>query len=308
MQAWAVCTGRFLPGVTTKPINGLSNNEIIHNTGAELEINSWTSSILASISSVANQFLNYLPTLLGAVLLLLLGWLIARVLGGLSRRFTEMGVNRLSRTQSISARVQHSKTYRSLPLITERIVYWVILFFFLAASLEVMGLPAVSKLFGYLTAYLPRVLVGIIIIVAGIWAGDLVRVFISRVAVTNDLERTHQLGYFVQALVIVLAVIIALEQLGIDNTILISLAVTVLGGIVFAAALSFGLGAKTTTANIIAAHYLRRKYKIGDRVRINDIEGVITEIDSTAITVDAEEGLITIPAEQFNVAISMRLK
>ena len=273
-----------------------------------MDINTWTGSVLGSISRVADQVLNYLPNLLGAVLLLLLGWLIARLVGGLTRRFTQLTVNHLSRTRSISSKVLESRTYRSLPLITGRIVYWVILFFFLAAFLEVMGLAAVSKIIGYLTAYLPRVLAGIVIIVAGIWAGDLVRVFISRVAVSSNLEHTHQLGYFAQALVIVLAVIIALEQLGIDNTILISLAVTVLAGIVFAAALSFGLGARTTTANIIAARYLRRQYKVGDRVRIDGIEGVITEIGATAITLDTDEGLVMVPAEQFNVAISTRLK
>ncbi len=273
-----------------------------------MDINHWTGSLTESISKVANQSLEYLPTLLGAILLLLLGWLIARALSVLARRLTQLGVNRLSRTQPISTRVTGSKPYRSLPRITERIVYWCILFFFLAASLETLGLPAVSKIIGYVTAYLPRVFAGIVIIFAGIWVGDIVRVFISRAAVSNDLERSAQLGYFVQALVIALAVIIALEQLGIDNTILISLAITLLAGIVFAAALSFGLGAKTTTANIIAAHYIRRKYKVGDRIRINDIEGTITEIGSTSISMDAKEGYITIPAEQFNVSMSMRLK
>ena len=273
-----------------------------------MEISSWTGSLMESISSVVDQSLEYLPTLLGAVLLLLLGWLIAQVLSGLARSFTQLGVNRLSRTQPISARVQESKTYRSLPKITERIVYWVILFFFLATSLEVLGLPAVSKIIGYVTAYLPRVLAGIVIIFAGIWVGDIVRVFTSRLAASNDLERTNQLGYLAQILVIVLAVIIALEQLGIDNTILISLSITLLAGIVFAAALSFGLGAKTTTANIIAAHYFRRKYKIGDRIRINNIEGTIIEIGSTVISIDTDEGIMMVPAEQFNTSMSMRVK
>ncbi len=272
-----------------------------------MDINNWATSLIESISRVVDLSFTYLPTLVGALLLLLLGWLIARIISELAERFTQLGVNRLSRTQPISTRVKESKTYRSLPLIIERIVFWIILFFFLAASLEVLGLPAVSKIIGYVTAYLPRVFAGMVIILAGVWIGDIVRVFTSRAAATSDLSRTSQIGNLAQILVIGLAIIIALEQLGIDNTILISVAITLLAGIVFAAALSFGLGAKTTTSNIIAAHYLRRKYNVGDRIRINNIEGIVTEIGSTFISIDTDEGLMMVPAEQFNVYISTRL-
>ena len=273
-----------------------------------MNIENWTGSLKESIAKVADQAFQYFPTVLGALLLLLLGWLIARLLRSFARHLTQLGVNRLAKTRPIGTRIRQSKTYRSLPQIIGRIVFWTILFFFVAASLEALGLPAVSKIIGYISAYLPRVIAGIVIIFAGVWIGEIARVFITRAAASGDLQRTEQLGYFAQILVLVLAVIIALEQLGIDNTILISLAITLLAGIVFAAALSFALGAGTTTANIIAAHYLRREFHVGDRIRINDVEGTITEIGATSVTVETDEEHVIIPANQFNSFISTRIK
>lgn len=273
-----------------------------------MDFENWTGSLKDSIYRVADQFIQFIPTALPALLLLAVGWFIARALRSLSRHLTQLGVNRISRTRPMGTRVQQSKTYRNLPEIIGRIVFWTILFFFLAASLEALGLPAVSKIIGYISAYLPRVIAGILIIFTGVWVGEIARAFIARAATSGELQHTEQLGYFAQILVLALAVIIALEQLGIDNTILISLAITLLAGIVFAAALSFALGARTTTANIIAAHYLRRVYRVGDHVRISEIEGIITDIGATWVCVETDEGYVNVPAKQFNSSISMRIK
>ncbi|MDJ0958336.1 MAG: mechanosensitive ion channel [Arenicellales bacterium] len=273
-----------------------------------MNVENWTTTLTGSIARVAERTFEFLPTILGAAVLLLIGWLIARTLRVITRRLTELGMNRLSRTRSIRAGVRQSATYRSLPVVTGRIVYWTVLLFFLAASLEALGLPAVSSVIGYITAYLPRVLAGIIIIFAGVWVGEIARAFLSRVAVSSGLERTELIGRLAQVLVVVLAVIIALEQLGIDNTILITLTITLFAGILGAAALAFGLGAKTTAANIIAAHYVRREYRTGDRVRIDDVEGTIVEITPTAVSIDTDSERVLVPAERFNVVESIRVK
>ncbi len=272
------------------------------------QFENWTTTVTGSIERVAGRAFEFLPTILGSILLLLIGWLIARALRTAARHLTELGLNKLSRTRPMRARVQKTTTYRSLPVVTGRIVYWTVLLFFLAASLEALGLPAVSSVIGYITAYLPRVLASVIIIFAGVWVGEIARAFLSRVAVSSGMERTELIGRLAQILVVVLAVIIALEQLGIDNTILITLTITLFAGILGAAALAFGLGARTTAANIIAAHYVRREYSVGDRVQIDEVDGIIVDITSTAVLVDTEAGRVLVPAERFNLAESIRVE
>lgn len=273
-----------------------------------MNVENWTATLTGSITHVAQRTFEYLPTLLGSAVLLLIGWLAARTLKAITAHLAESGMHRLSRTRPMRTQVQQSTTYRSLPDVSGRIVYWTVLLFFLAASLETLGLPAVSSVIGYVTAYLPRLLIAVVIIFAGVWIGEITSAFLSRVAAHSGLERTELLGRSAQALIVVAAVIIALEQIGVDITILTTLAITLFAGILGAAALAFGLGAQNTAANIIAAHYVRREYAVGDRIRIDDIEGSIVDITPTAVSIDTEDGRVLVPAQRFSVTRSTRAK
>jgi small-conductance mechanosensitive channel len=76
----------------------------------------------------------------------------------------------------------------------------------------------------------------------------------------------------------------------------------------FGAALSFGLGAKTSVSNILASYYLHNTYKEGDTVRINNIEGKIIHINSTSVILNTPDGQVSIPAKDFNEYVSVLIK
>ena len=271
----------------------------------DLEI--WTSNVADASARVAERILELLPSAVGAAALLLFGWLVSHFLSKLTRHLVERGLVRLSRTKPLRARVQESPAYQSLPDVSARIVYWIALLFFLAVALEILGLSAVSNAVAYISAYLPRLLAGLIIVFAGFWIGELASTFLARAAASRGLVRTELIGRSAQALIVVLAVIIAIDQIGVDSTILVTLTVTVFAAIVGGAALAFGLGARSTVANILAAHYVRRLYRVGDKVSIDDVQGTIVELGSSTVSIETDNGRVTVPAEQFNTAISTRL-
>ena len=74
-----------------------------------------------------------------------------------------------------------------------------------------------------------------------------------------------------------------------------------------AAALAFGLGAHNTVSNIIAAHYVRKAYRVGDSVRIGKQQGRIIEITQIAVLLDTDEGRVMVPTRQFNEEVSVLL-
>jgi small-conductance mechanosensitive channel len=74
-----------------------------------------------------------------------------------------------------------------------------------------------------------------------------------------------------------------------------------------AASLAFGLGARTAVGNVIAVHYLRKSYRVGDAVRIGSIEGEIAAITRTAVLLETPDGQVEVPASKFSEEISVLL-
>lgn len=74
---------------------------------------------------------------------------------------------------------------------------------------------------------------------------------------------------------ILLVVVTAINQLGVDTTLLNSTITLVIAGLIGGAAISFGLGAKTAVANLIAAHYLQPVLRVGQKVRVGNLHGVV---------------------------------
>ena len=64
-------------------------------------------------------------------------------------------------------------------------------------------------------------------------------------------------------------------------------------------AIAVGLGAKNTVSNMISAHHLKQHYKVGDQIKVWDYTGRITELTSTNIKLDTENGMVTLPANVF---------
>ena len=65
-------------------------------------------------------------------------------------------------------------------------------------------------------------------------------------------------------------------------------------------ALAFALGSRTAVANILALHYVAQSYKVGQRVRLGDLEGEIVEFKKTAVVVATADGLVLVPAQEFS--------
>jgi small-conductance mechanosensitive channel len=273
----------------------------------------WTKAVTGSVAQVADTLFAFLPNLLGSLALVLVGWLLARVLRSLTRKLVghlleRLARQRVARTSAIDTRMQQTQTYQSAPAVAGAIVYFMVLVFFFAAAIEALGLPTVSNVLSLVTAYLPRVLAAAMIVFIGLWAGDFVNTLMSRTTGVKDLHYAPLLGRGLQIVIGIVFLIIAIGQLGIDSSVLIIMLAIVFATTFGGAALAFGLGARTTVGNIIAARYVKRGYAVGNTVRIGDIEGQISEITETAVILDSAETRAMIPAEQFAEHASLLIK
>jgi hypothetical protein len=272
-----------------------------------IELQEWTATLTESVRRVAIQILEHLPAVLGAVVLLLVGWGVARLLRYTTRKITEKTLVRLAHTRPMDTRVQQPLSYTAAPDIASRIVFWVVLLFFVLAATEVLGLEVISGLLSSVTAYLPNLLAGLLILFIGLWFAEVTRAVLKRSSKSIGIEQGDIVGRLGQILVLLIVFSVAAGQIGIDNTLLVAL-VAILFGVMFGSiALAFSLGAKTTIANMLAAQSIAQMYNPGDSIRIGDIEGKILRITRTSLVLETHDGQTLVPAKQFSEQESVHI-
>ena len=252
------------------------------------------------------SFLAFLPKFFFALIIFFIGYLIARLVQFLSKRFIR-GTNRFIVNKKISKHLQKKHFEQSSAFIS-RTLYWIIVVLFLTIASEIIGVPVATAWLSGIVQYLPNILAAIIIVFVGIIGGKIVADIILSATIKSGVSYGNMLSKTVQYSILLVTILIAIDQIGIDIAIVTTIVSIILAALLFGAALSFGLGAKTSVSNIIASYYVHNSYKAGNKVRINDIEGTIIQITTTAVILETPEGQVTIPAKEFSELNSILLK
>ena len=250
---------------------------------------------------IKDGFLNLLPKLIIALLVLGLGYLVARLVRLLVIKLLGY-INQL-----IKRRFKDIDLTQPTALIGTTF-FWLILLstFFMIA--DILGLSVIKTWMDRILMYAPNLIAAILIILAAIILGKFISEFFQSAGKKLGLHYAATLGRIIQSFILITAIIIAIDQIGVEVTFLINIIDIVLAALLFGAALAFGLGARTSISNILATFYVRKMYKEGDHVKIGKIEGVVTRIDATMVVLDNEAGQSFIPAKEFSETKSFLIK
>lgn len=251
-------------------------------------------SLASAGTALAERLAAYLPSVLAALLLLMVGWLLARLLKVLAARAMLL-VDTLLPRLGLPASVTRGQAGRSSAVVGT-IVFWAVMLAFATAAAQVLGLHAFTDWLSRLVQYLPTLVVGLAILAAGwaiaVFAGDLV------LAASLGLEagQRRTLARIVRLSILAGAVLIAADQIGVRITFLVifvgAVALTLGGGV----AIAVGLGAREHVANLIAAHHLREAFSVGQVLRVAEHEGRLLEVTSTGFVIESEQGRTVLPA------------
>jgi small-conductance mechanosensitive channel len=248
----------------------------------------------------------YFPNILGALVLLAIGWVVAKLLRFLTRRLVSQ-LNRLVPGRVLGRELKSSGVDKMASDAVGMVVFWAAFLFFVAAATEALGLTVVTSGLGSLAGYLPTLLAAALVVLAGLVTGNIGQSVVTRTAASAGISYAEAMGRAVKMTVLLLAVLVALDQIGIDSTLLILVTAIVIGVVLGGLALAFGVGARTMVSNILASHYLHQAFKVGQNIRLGDVRGRIEEIRPTHIVVDSAEGRIWVPAKQFAETTSVLL-
>jgi len=207
-----------------------------------------------SVQNGFDAFFAFLPNLLGFLVLLLVGFIVAKIVAGVVRKV----LDKLDLDRHLQSSDAHKYVDRVLPGASAsngiaRVVFWLVFVFFLFAAIGALKIPAVTTFMNQVLAYLPNIIVAILIfVVAALVAGAVAA------AVTNFMGDTPTgkiVATVIPALVMVIALFMILDQLRIAESIVTIAFACTMGALALGLALAFGLGGRDVAARLLEEAY-----------------------------------------------------
>jgi hypothetical protein len=198
------------------------------------------------------QIAAYLPRALAAVLFLLAGWLIAKLLRrGVVRFFKMIRLDALAEKSGIEGFLIQGGVKYTMVTILANIIYWFVMLTVTLAVLNSLGLDAAAQLFNKFVLYIPNVVVALLLLVFGSLFARFIRGVSYAYLENIGLEGSEVLSVIAQWAILLFAVSAALEQLAIGGQVLVSAFQISFGALCLALAIAFGLGGKDWAARIL---------------------------------------------------------
>jgi small-conductance mechanosensitive channel len=209
--------------------------------------------ILQSLQNTLDRFLEYIPQLIGAIIILLVGYLIARALQAVvSRLLQAVGFDRWMERGGIKQFFDRAQTRETPATVLGKLVFWLVFIIAITMAADALGIRQVSEVLGQLIAYIPSIIAAILILVlAALLANFLAG--IVRGATGSDL-----LSNIARYAILVYAAFAAITELGIAVQLTAPTFLIILGAVTLAAAIAFGFGAQGVARDIVEKAYERR--------------------------------------------------
>lgn len=208
-------------------------------------IQSWSQVFLLSLQGLWYGFIETFPRILLAIVIFIIGWIVATTLGKLVMMAIDaLKLDKAFRNTGVDEALARAGTKLHIGKIFGELVKWFIVIVFLVASLNILKLDQVTIFLQQVLAYIPQVIIAALILVAGMILADFVRKLVSGSAAVANVRSAKMLGSVAYYAIWILALVTALDKLGIFGYFGQILFTGLVVMIALAFGLAFGLGGK----------------------------------------------------------------
>lgn len=195
-------------------------------------------------------FVSYIPQLIGALVILIVGYIIAKVLQAIVGRVLQaVGFDSWMEKGGIKQFFDRAQTNYTPATVIGRLVFWFVFIIALTMAADALGIPQVSAVLGQLIAYIPSIIAAILILILAALLANFLAGIVRGATGSNVLASVAQYA------IIVYAAFAALTQLGIAVQLTANTFLILLGGVALAAAIAFGIGGREVAGEIIQKAY-----------------------------------------------------
>ena len=209
--------------------------------------------MIESLQGGLDRFFEFIPQLIGAIVILIIGYIVAKILQAVvSRVLKAIGFDGWMEQSGIKQFFDRAQTSETPATVLGKLVFWLVFIVAITMAADALGISQVSQVLGQLIAYIPSIIAAILILILA----SLLANFLS--GVVRGATGSDLLANVARYAIIVYAAFAAITELGIAVQLTAPTFLIILGAVALAAAIAFGWGGRDVAKDIIERHYDRR--------------------------------------------------
>lgn len=236
------------------------------------------------------------PKILGALLLLIAGYFIAKFFGWMFRKVSvRLGIDGAFKKSGLLESMERANVKLSPSVIFGKLAFWITILFFILMIFDLLGIKAVQESFTQLVTYIPNLFVAVVILVLGLSIAQVVRSTVSISLDRMTVEFSSQIAGFVYYIILILSAMMAFRQLKIDISAFENLIYIVFATLIVFGGILLAWGSRSVAENVIAGIYLKKIIKLDMKIKIDDVSGKVLVVEQTHTVLESGSNRILIP-------------
>ncbi len=208
--------------------------------------------VVDPVKAMLIRIWGYIPAIAGAIVILIAGWLIAKLVEAVIVRVLKaVRLDTASDKAGLTNVLAQGEIRMSISELIGAIVYWIIILIVIATALGTLNLTVAADMIARLIEYVPNILGAIFIVIVGTFIADFVSAVVRTTANNAGLKKASLMAKVIKVVLVVFAIIIAIEQLKIASTLIVLAVNIILVSIGIGIALAFGLGCKDIAGKFV---------------------------------------------------------
>tara|TARA_R110000737_G_scaffold347538_3_gene379271 strand:- start:2984 stop:3781 length:798 start_codon:yes stop_codon:yes gene_type:complete len=252
-----------------------------------------------ALIDMVKKFAETVPNVFMALVIFIIGFIVSKIVAKIVlTALKKVGIDSIGEKLNEIDIVQKANMDIKISGIASKFLYYFMMLFFAIAATSVLGIPEISNLVSDIFTFIPNLIVALIVLILGTLLADMLRKGIHTALNSLGIASAGLISSFLFYFLFINIVIVALSQAKIDTSFLSQNISIIIGGIVLAFAIGYGLASKDVMSNIVASFYSKDQFQVGQKVSIDGVTGVINEVSKTVLTIKTETGRVTLPLSQ----------
>lgn len=257
--------------------------------------------------TLVERAIGSVPALLAGVVLIILALIAAKVVERLLRAvMVRFRFDALIRRTGVDSWLGRMGVRQSLDDVVPRVIYFILLFLFAREAADALGLTAISEAIGSVISYLPNIISAFLILLVGSAIAQVAGRAVGETGRGAGIQFAPLLGRILTGALVFVLVVMALGELEVQTLLVREIAVVLVAGGVLSFALSFGLGSRDISRNILAGLYVRRLVRVGDEIEVGSHRGRVEAITPTQTVLSAADRSIILSNGVFLDSVTTR--
>lgn len=256
-------------------------------------------SIVRSFPYFHTTISGLLPLWIVVIVIFAIGWLAAKILRSLiAKRLKEAKFDHLSEKIKLDEPLSKLGVKKGLSHLIGQIVFWIIMMLITVSASDKIGIEIISEQIRKIIDFIPKAISATLILLAGYFLATKIKEVITNVTASVGKTAGSILGSIIYWFIMIMVIITALDQTGIDTELISNNIILIVGIMLLAGSIAYAYAAKDIMSNMLSSFFGKKNFKVGQNIKVKDIEGVIETIDNTSVTVNTGKSRIVIPARE----------